>query len=139
MAASVNVAVLLRSESEEATEEAWDPTTAVVRSRHLSGDRDFLTARAQGVAGAQANLPPRVAGAPPADAGEGAAGADGETGAPDPAAPDPVRRRPRRKTDMCRPTVSSKSTDFGGEPFAQVFETLEPEADLVETTQQPGL
>ena len=55
-----NVAVMLSSESEEATEESWDPATAVVRSRHVTGDGEFLTASAGGTAGARANLPPRV-------------------------------------------------------------------------------
>ncbi len=56
-----NVAVILRTESEEATEESWDPTTVVARSRHVSGDRAFLDAAAQGLSGARANLPPRAA------------------------------------------------------------------------------
>ncbi len=55
-----NVAVSLRSETAEATEELWDPQTAVVRSRHVSGDSEFLSASAQGVAGSRANLPPPV-------------------------------------------------------------------------------
>lgn len=53
-----NVAVSLRSETAEATEELWDPQTAVVRSRHVSGDSDFLSASAQGIAGSRSNLPP---------------------------------------------------------------------------------
>ena len=55
-----NVAVTLSSESEEATEESWDPATAVVRSRHVTGDSEFLVASAIGTAGARANLPPRA-------------------------------------------------------------------------------
>lgn len=55
-----NVAVDLSSESEEATEESWDPATSVVRSRHVTGDSEFLAASAIGTAGAQSNLPPRA-------------------------------------------------------------------------------
>ena len=55
-----NVAVSLRSETEEATAELWDPQTAVVRSRYVTGDTDFLEASAAGTAGSRSNLPPRV-------------------------------------------------------------------------------
>ena len=82
-----NVAVSLRSETAEATEELWDPQTAVVRSRHVSGDSEFLSASAQGVAGSRANLPP------PADAPDPTTvaaddGADLSAGTTEPAGAD---------------------------------------------------
>jgi len=69
-----NVAVRLSPESEEQTEEKWDPATAVVRSRQMTSDvsptppSSGLTAAAgPGVAGARANLPaPAAAAKPPA-------------------------------------------------------------------------
>ena len=57
-----NVAVSLRTETEEATAELWDPQTSVVRSRYVSGDTGFLEASAQGTAGSRSNLPPRADG-----------------------------------------------------------------------------
>ena len=68
-----NVAVVLQTASEEATEETWDPTTAVARSRHVSGDEATLDATSPGVAGAQANRPPPA----PTPAAGGAAPAAG--------------------------------------------------------------
>jgi flagellar M-ring protein FliF len=55
----VNVSARLDPQSEEATEEKWDPTTAAVRSRQITGDAAALAA-AQGVAGSRSNLPPSV-------------------------------------------------------------------------------
>jgi flagellar M-ring protein FliF len=63
-----NVAVSLRSETAEATEELWDPQATVVRSRHVSGDSEFLSASAEGVAGSRANLPPPVVSSAPTEA-----------------------------------------------------------------------
>ncbi|MDP1569071.1 MAG: flagellar basal-body MS-ring/collar protein FliF [Vicinamibacterales bacterium] len=56
----VNVALRLRSESEEATEERWDPENPVVRSRQITSDLGPGLA-AGGVAGARGNLPPPAA------------------------------------------------------------------------------
>ncbi len=60
-----NVAVSLRTETEEATAELWDPQAAVVRSRYVSGGTEFLAASAQGTAGSRSNLPPRADGTEP--------------------------------------------------------------------------
>lgn len=51
-----NVAVRVRADSEEATEERWDPETPVVRSRQVSNDQGPQTLPG-GIAGARANLP----------------------------------------------------------------------------------
>ncbi len=67
----VNVSARLENQSQEETEERWDPTT-VLRSRQLSTDQAAVSA-AQGVAGSRANLPP-----------------DTSTGTSAPAAPAPV-------------------------------------------------
>jgi flagellar M-ring protein FliF len=68
----VNVAASLSPQSREETEEKWDPTTAVVRSRQTSADMSSA-AMIGGVAGARANLPvspadPKAAVAPAAAA-----------------------------------------------------------------------
>jgi len=52
----VNVAVRLNAQSEEQTEERWDPN-AVVRSRAVQSDQTPSAALAGAVAGARANLP----------------------------------------------------------------------------------
>lgn len=56
----VNISVRLDPQSEEATEEKWDPTTQAIRSRQVTGDGAALAASAQGLAGARANLPAPV-------------------------------------------------------------------------------
>jgi flagellar M-ring protein FliF len=68
-----NVAVRLSPQSEEQTEEKWDPTTAVIRSRQMTSDVSptpaslgMASASANGVAGARANLPPPTAPVPAA-------------------------------------------------------------------------
>jgi flagellar M-ring protein FliF len=61
----VNISVRLDPQSEEATEEKWDPATQAIRSRQVTGDGATLAASAQGLAGARANLPAPV----PANAG----------------------------------------------------------------------
>jgi len=61
----VNVSARLTAESEEQTEERWDPTT-VLRAKQSSSDSGS-TASAQGIAGARANAPPNTTtAAPPA-------------------------------------------------------------------------
>ena len=63
----VNVSVRLNPQSEEATEEKWDPTTQAIRSRQVTGDAGAAGASgAQGLAGSRANLPAPV---PPAPTG----------------------------------------------------------------------
>ena len=63
----VNVSVRLDPQSEEATEEKWDPTTQAIRSRQVTGDAGAAGASgAQGLAGSRANLPAPV---PPAPTG----------------------------------------------------------------------
>ena len=63
----VNVAVRLSASSEEQTEEKWDPTTAVIRSRQMTAD-GAPTSTVGAVAGARGNLPPAAgpSGVPPA-------------------------------------------------------------------------
>ncbi|MBI4477482.1 MAG: flagellar M-ring protein FliF [Acidobacteria bacterium] len=52
----VNVMARLSTQTTEQTEERWDPSTAVVRSRQVSAETGAAS-RAQGVAGARANMP----------------------------------------------------------------------------------
>lgn len=59
----VNVSAKLDIESQEETEERWDPTT-IVRSRQASSEGSPSTT-AGGIAGARANLPPGASTAPP--------------------------------------------------------------------------
>lgn len=59
----VNVSARLDIQSQEETEERWDPTT-VVRSRQASSD-SASAAMAGGIAGARANAPPAASTAPP--------------------------------------------------------------------------
>ncbi|MEW5981072.1 MAG: flagellar basal-body MS-ring/collar protein FliF [Acidobacteriota bacterium] len=55
----VNVAARLNGQSEEQTEERWDPDGTVVRGRQTSSDGQITSANmGGGVAGARANLPP---------------------------------------------------------------------------------
>jgi flagellar M-ring protein FliF len=56
-----NVAVRLSSDTEERTEEKWDPATSVIRSRQQTSDITPASALAGGVSGARANLPPATA------------------------------------------------------------------------------
>lgn len=58
----VNVTARLNGDSQEETEERWDPTT-VIRSRQTSTDTGS-TMIAQGVAGARGNTPPSASTAP---------------------------------------------------------------------------
>lgn len=60
----VNVSARLSGNSQEETEERWDPTT-VIRSRQSSSDSSTLSGSG-GVAGARANTPTPVGQAPPA-------------------------------------------------------------------------
>lgn len=53
----VNVTVELDAASEEATTERWDPDSAVVRSREITGGRAGAVPVAQGLAGVAANRP----------------------------------------------------------------------------------
>ena len=61
----VNVAVRLNAQTEEQTEERWDPNTAVVRSRQTSADTTAVANPAGGLAGVRGNLPDAAATAPP--------------------------------------------------------------------------
>lgn len=65
----VNVSARINPQSQEETEERWDPNSPVVRSRQLTQDGVAGAAGAQGVAGARANLPAP----PPANAAAAAA------------------------------------------------------------------
>ncbi len=53
----VNASVRLRGESEEQTEERFDPT-AILRSRQYTSEGTIAAAGTPGIAGARANLPP---------------------------------------------------------------------------------
>lgn len=64
----VNVSVRLDPQSEEATEEKWDPTTQAIRSRQVTGDAAAGASSGQGVAGSRSNLPAPVPSAPPGTA-----------------------------------------------------------------------
>ncbi len=68
----VNVAARLSGDSEEQTEERWDPDTPVIRSRQVTSDQG-AQALPGGVAGARANLPPPASNAAGAAAGTGQA------------------------------------------------------------------
>jgi flagellar M-ring protein FliF len=59
----VNVSARLSGDSEETTEERWDPAT-VVRSRQSTTDAGGLSGAQGGAAGARANAPPTVTTAP---------------------------------------------------------------------------
>ncbi len=85
----VNVAVRLSPQSEEQTEEKWDPATAVIRSRQMTSDVSptpaslgMASAAGNGVAGARANLPaPTPAAKAPAAAAPAPAAATATNGA----------------------------------------------------------
>jgi flagellar M-ring protein FliF len=62
----VNVSARLSVNSEEQTEERWDPTT-VLRSRQSTSDVGSQSS-SQGIAGARANAPPNTSTAPPTPA-----------------------------------------------------------------------
>lgn len=63
----VNVAARLNAETEEQTEQRWDPSTAVVRSRQTTSDTTPMPQAAGGVAGTRSNLPDAAAKAPAPD------------------------------------------------------------------------
>jgi flagellar M-ring protein FliF len=74
----VTVAARLAADTEERTEETWDPATAVVRSRQHTSDVTPAPGVLGGVAGARANLPPPAkTGTEPAEAAAVAATAAG--------------------------------------------------------------
>ncbi|MEW6321166.1 MAG: flagellar basal-body MS-ring/collar protein FliF [Acidobacteriota bacterium] len=82
----VNVALTLRSDSEERTDELWDPASAVVRSRQVSADLGPGLATG-GIAGSRGNLPapaeqdpaqPGAAPVVPANAGATVSAAPGQ-------------------------------------------------------------
>ena len=52
-----NVAVSLIAESEETTQETFDPNNVVIRSRQVSGDSGMFLTSAGGLSGARSNLP----------------------------------------------------------------------------------
>jgi flagellar M-ring protein FliF len=84
--ARVNVSVRLDAQSEEATEEKWDPNGAVIRSRQATGDAAGGASSAQGLAGSRANLPGQV---PVTTAANATAAAPGTSPATLPATPVP--------------------------------------------------
>jgi flagellar M-ring protein FliF len=68
----VNIVARINPQSQEETEERWDPGTQAVRSRQTTSDNSGPGAGSQGVAGVRANVPTppaapgQPAGAPPA-------------------------------------------------------------------------
>jgi flagellar M-ring protein FliF len=62
----VNISARINPQSQEETEERWDPGASVVRSRQTSNDGTAPGAASQGVAGVRANVPtpPPAAGQP---------------------------------------------------------------------------
>jgi flagellar M-ring protein FliF len=69
----VNVSARINPSSQEETEERWDPTAPVVRSRQTTQDGIAGMPGTQGVAGARSNLPTAPATPPAAAAAPGAA------------------------------------------------------------------
>jgi flagellar M-ring protein FliF len=62
----VNVSARLNAQTEEQTEERWDPNTAVVRSRQTSADTTTVGNPMGGVAGVRGNQPDAAPATPPA-------------------------------------------------------------------------
>ena len=124
-----NVAVSLRSETAEATEELWDPQTAVVRSRHVSGDSDFLSASAQGIAGSRSNLPPPVDVPDPAafavDEDEDAADAEA---VPDADAPEDAAEFQLASADAGQVARGTQTTNY--EISKSITRTVRPAGDI---------
>lgn len=62
----VNVAARLNAQTEEQTEQRWDPSTTVVRSRQTTNDTSPVAAALGGIAGTRSNLPDAAGkGSPP--------------------------------------------------------------------------
>ncbi len=68
----VNVAARLQGDSEERTEERWDPDTPVIRSRQMTSDQGPQSVPG-GIAGARSNLPAPAASTPAGGTGAGPA------------------------------------------------------------------
>jgi flagellar M-ring protein FliF len=73
-----NVSVRLNNRTQEETEERYDPSSTVVRSRQLTSDNTVGAAAAGGVAGAKSNMPPPA----PAPANAAPAAVPGAPGTP---------------------------------------------------------
>jgi flagellar M-ring protein FliF len=107
----VNVSVRLDPQSEEATEEKWDPTTQAIRSRQVSGDAAAAGASgAQGLAGSRANLPAPVASTP--------------TGTPPAASPAPAA------TTSASPVVARGSETTNYEISKTIRHTIRPRGEV---------
>jgi flagellar M-ring protein FliF len=108
----VNVSVRLDPQSEEATEEKWDPATQAIRSRQVSGDAATLSASssAQGLAGARSNLPAPVPSTP--------------SGTPSPAAPAPAVTT----TASTVPVRGSETTNY--EISKTIRHTIRPRGEV---------
>ena len=137
-----NVAVELESEAEEATAEVWDPTTSVVRSRHVNeaaagGTPEML---AQGVAGSRTNLPPAIGasddgdaeGEPSGDEGDLLALADDGTDAAGPAGetavPDDLDASVQLASTQSPPTQRTETTNY--EISKSITRTVRPAGDV---------
>ena len=107
----VNVSVRLDPQSEEATEEKWDPTTQAIRSRQVTGDVAAAGASgAQGLAGSRANLPAPVPSAP--------------TGTPPQPAPAPA------VTPPTSPVVARGSETTNYEISKTIRHTIRPRGEV---------
>jgi flagellar M-ring protein FliF len=107
----VNVSVRLDPQSEEATEEKWDPTTQAIRSRQVTGDAAAAGASsAQGLAGSRANLPTPVPSAP--------------SGTPPPPTPTPAATPPTS------PVVARGSETTNYEISKTIRHTIRPRGEV---------
>jgi len=121
--ARVNVSVRLDAQSEEATEEKWDPNGAVIRSRQATGDAVGGGSSAQGLAGSRANLPGQV---PVATA---AAATAAEPGATPPATPVPSASQ-TAAASAAVPALSHGSETTNYEISKVVRHTIRPRGEI---------
>jgi flagellar M-ring protein FliF len=125
-----NVSVRLNAESQEETEERWDPTT-VMRSRQTSSENagGLPTMFAGGVAGARSNLPTPPVSAPPPAGTPPSAGAPSSpaTAAPLSAAAT-VAARPAPGVAGAAAARSAETTNF--EVGKTVRHTVRPRGDI---------
>ena len=121
--ARVNVSVRLDAQSEEATEEKWDPNGTVIRSRQATGDGVGGGSNAQGLAGSRANLPGQV---PVATA---AAATPAEPGATPPATPVPPAGQ-TAAASAAVPVLSRGSETTNYEISKVVRHTIRPRGEI---------
>ncbi|MEO7270420.1 MAG: flagellar basal-body MS-ring/collar protein FliF [Vicinamibacterales bacterium] len=125
--ARVNVSVRLDAQSEEATEEKWDPNSAVIRSRQATGDVAGGGATVQGLAGSRANLPGQIPVATAADTAKTPATADGTATTP-PATPVPAAAQSSASAALPMPSRGSETTNY--EISKVVRHTIRPRGEI---------